>query len=64
MESIDYQVLHYEAIADDENNTYAKTAEVLEIINGHPSRIFVVPVIGMEFPADIAKQTKPKANNG
>ena len=45
MESKEYQVLHYERIED--KLGYAETtAEVLEIINGRPTRIYVVPVTG------------------
>lgn len=49
MESKDYQVLHYERIEDEGAGTLAMTAEVLEIVNGRPQKIFVVPVIGMDL---------------
>lgn len=50
METRDYQVLHYERIEDDSGGTMATTAEVLELVNDTPRRIFVVPVIGMKLP--------------
>lgn len=49
MESKEYQVLQYERIEHDTLGT-STTAEVLELVNGAPKRIFVVPVIGMKSP--------------
>lgn len=61
MGSKDYAVLHYESVVHEgESRT---TAEVLEIVNGKPARIYVVPVEGMKLPDYDLEDTKGK-NHG